>query len=188
MPKSQTKADGHECPQGESRNKRCKRGPTPGRTARAIPLRQQTGDGEHDRRRRRPYNGPGEDIEWEVNAEVEAGEDDEQSGRHENGGDRRVEDREGNGPRGGRGGVARGEGARGGRLDQGGYLRVPEKGSRAIEEILRAFSHRPRGGDSGPGDQEPRRLEAGEQERSGSQKTPEGAGRPRDGERAHHRR
>jgi hypothetical protein len=45
---------------------------------------------QHSGRRRRSYGDPGEDVDREVDAEVDAGDDHEQPCRHESGGERRV--------------------------------------------------------------------------------------------------
>src|SRR5918998_4104433 len=151
-------------------------------------LRQEIGDDEHGDGRGCAYYDPGQNVEGKVDAQVDAGKHDEQSGQHQHGGERRVEYGERKGARSRRRRMPRGERARGGRLYQGGYLRVPQKRTGAVEKVLRALGHGPGGGDGDPRDQEPRRLQAREQERGGSQKAPEGTGRPDDGESAHHRR
>jgi hypothetical protein len=75
-------------------------------------LRQEIGDGQHYGGRGYTYDDSGQNVEGEVDAEVDAGEYDEQSCQHQHGGERRVEDGEGNGPRGRRRRMPRGEGAR----------------------------------------------------------------------------
>src|SRR4028119_1460018 len=112
--------------------------------------------GEDQPRGREPYGGAGEHVYGKVDAEIDAGEDDEKTGHHQERGEGRVDHGKRQGPRGGRGGVARREGARGRGLSEGGYLRVPRKGPGALEEVLGAFSDGPGARDGGPGDEEAR--------------------------------
>ncbi len=84
--------------------------------------------------------------------------------------------------------VARGEGTRRGRLYEGGYLGIPDKGPGAVEEVLCALGYRPRAGHGRPGDEEVREMQAGEEERHSGEEAPEGAGGPGDREEAQHDR
>jgi hypothetical protein len=72
----------------------------------------QAGSGKHRSCGQCSYGDPGQDVEGEVDAEVDAGEDDESPCQHEYWSKRRVEDREGQGTCRRRRGVAGRERAR----------------------------------------------------------------------------
>src|SRR5215207_2977207 len=147
-----------------------------------------SGRSDHDAGGGGAYEDPGEHVERVVDAQVDAREGDEEAGDQERRGEGRVDVRERQGSRRRGRGVAGGEGARGWRLYEGGYLGVVDKGPGAVEEVLRALGERPGCHDGDPGHEQVRGMQTSNEERPGGDETPERSRGPRDREGAHHGR
>src|SRR5215212_10794740 len=96
-----------------------------------------SGRGDHDASGGGAYEDPGEHVERVVDAQVDAREGDEEAGDQEHRGEVRVDVRERQGSRRRGRGVAGGEGARGRRLYERGYLGGGGKRPGSVEEVLR---------------------------------------------------
>src|ERR671921_1462858 len=147
-----------------------------------------SGHSDHDAGGGGAYEDPGEHVERVVDAQVDAREGDEEAGDQERRGEGRVDVRERQGSRRRGRGVAGGEGARGRRLYEGGYLGVVDKGPGPVEEVLRALGERPGGRDGNPGHEQVRGTQARDQEKPCGDETPERSRGPRDREGAHNGR